>query len=96
MERFPRLLLRGLIHSDGCRSLNVVKGKGYPRYQFTNNSTAIRDIFCRACDSAGIRWRQMNWKTISVARRSDVSAMDIFIGPKEGLTAITSPTLFPF
>ncbi|MDQ3619639.1 MAG: hypothetical protein M3391_05855 [Actinomycetota bacterium] len=96
LERFPRQLLRGLIHSDGCRSLNVVNGKAYPRYQFTNNSAAIRDIFCRACDITGIRWRQMNWKTISVARRLDVTHMDLFIGPKDGWRTITSPTLFPF
>ena len=96
LERFPRQLLRGLIHSDGCRSLNVVNGKAYPRYQFTNNSAAIRDIFCRACDITGIRWRQMNWKTISVARRPDVTHMDLFIGPKDGWRTVTSPTLFPF
>jgi hypothetical protein len=28
----PALLLRGLIHSDGSRDLNYVKGKSYPRY----------------------------------------------------------------
>jgi hypothetical protein len=96
LERFPRQLLRGLIHSDGCRSLNWVRGKGYPRYQFTNNSADIRDIFCRCCDLSGIRWRQMNWKTVSVARRQDVRQMDLFIGPKDGSITIASPTLFPF
>ena len=31
----PKEFLRGLIHSDGCRVLNRVNGKGYPRYFFT-------------------------------------------------------------
>lgn len=44
----PAALLRGLIHSDGYRGLNRVKGKGYPRYQFTNESDDIRQIFSRA------------------------------------------------
>lgn len=78
----PERLLRGLIHSDGCRGLNRVKGKGYPRYFFTNNSPQIRAIFCEACDRYGVAWRSMNWKTVSVARRSDVAKLDEIIGPK--------------
>lgn len=93
LERFPEQVLRGLIHSDGCRSLNVVKGRAYPRYQFTNNSDDIRNIFCRACDVVGIGWRRMNWKTISVARKKDVAALDLFIGPKHGRVVVTIPTL---
>ncbi len=81
-RRHPDLLLRGLIHSDGYRGLNFVNGTGYPRYQFTNNSADIRKIFCDACDDYGVRWRQMNWKTISVARRADVAKLDLIIGPK--------------
>lgn len=54
----------------------------YPRYQFTNNSADIRGIFCAACDLLDIPWRQMNWKTISVARREAVRELDRFIGPK--------------
>lgn len=77
-----RRLLRGLIHSDGCRVLNRVNGKGYPRYHFTNNSQDIRDIFSRACDQYGVRWRQMNWKTLSIARAPDVAKLDLVVGPK--------------
>src|SRR5438876_8124005 len=73
VARLPGPLLRGLIHSDGYRGLNWVNGKGYPRYQFTNHSDDIRRIFCRACDQVGVRWCQMIWKTISVARDLDVS-----------------------
>jgi hypothetical protein len=78
----PNSLLRGLIHSDGCRSINRVKGKNYPRYYFSNYSQDIRDIFCRACDQCGISWRQMNWRTISIARKRDVDRLDLLIGPK--------------
>jgi hypothetical protein len=80
--RYPGRLLRGLIHSDGWRGENRVKGKTYPRYQFTNHSADIRDIFCRACDELGIQWRQMTWRIISVARRPDVAKLDRVVGPK--------------
>ncbi|MDQ3785186.1 MAG: helix-turn-helix domain-containing protein [Actinomycetota bacterium] len=79
---YPGRLLRGLIHSDGCRGMNRVKGKEYPRYHFTNHSSEIRSIFCKACDRYGVAWRQMNWRTISVARRPDVAKLDLIIGPK--------------
>jgi hypothetical protein len=78
----PERLLRGLIHSHGCRDLNMVKGKSYPRYSFSNNSNDIRQIFCDACDLLGIHWTSPFWKTISIARRSDVSTLDGFVGPK--------------
>lgn len=85
-SRWPELLLRGLIHSDGSRSLNRVRGAGkiyaYPRYTFSNTSADIRGIFCHYCDVLGISWRQMNAKNISVARRDAVAKLDVFIGPK--------------
>ena len=54
----------------------------YPRYQFTNESSDIKELFCAACDRLGIKWRRMNRKTISVARREDVEKMDAIVGPK--------------
>jgi len=82
--RYPRQLLRGLIHSDGCRVINRVQRRkyAYPRYFFTNTSTDILQIFCDTCDALGIRHRYTKPTTISVARRSDVAALDAFIGPK--------------
>jgi hypothetical protein len=84
--RYPHRLLRGLIHSDGCRSLNTIrhphKSYAYPRYQFSNRSEDIRAIFCEYCDRVGVEWRRMNRWTISVARRDSVARMDRFIGPK--------------
>lgn len=79
---YPERLLRGLIHSDGCRSLNKVAGHEYTRYQFSNRSLDVRGIFCRALDDYGVRWRQMNRFTISVARRPDVVRLDQVVGPK--------------
>jgi hypothetical protein len=68
VAQYPDRLLRGLIHSDGWRGVNRVNGTDYPRYQFTNHSEDIRAIFCQACDRFGVSWKNMNWKTISIAR----------------------------
>jgi hypothetical protein len=86
VESHPRLFLRGLIHSDGCRSINrvVVRGRAYSywRYTFSKASSHIRRLFCETCDLLGIEWRQMNARNISVARRDSVARLDEFIGPK--------------
>lgn len=90
IDRDPRPLLRGLIHSDGCRCINrfSVQLKGgpreyeYPRYFFTNYSADIRGIFCRYCDRLGIRWSQSSFKNISVSHRDSVAILDSFAGPK--------------
>jgi hypothetical protein len=85
-NQFPGGLLRGLIHSDGTRGMNTIitktKKYKYPRYQFTNYSADIREIFCNACDAYGVSWTQMNWRTIAVSRRTDVAKLDQIIGPK--------------
>lgn len=82
VESHPDRLLRGLIQSDGYRGPNYVNGKGYLRYQFSNRSDDIREIFCRACDLYGVAWRKMNDHTISIARAPDVAKLDKVIGPK--------------
>ena len=84
VARYPRQLLRGLIHSDGCRVTNRVQRRkyAYPRYFFTNTSSDILQIFRDTCDALGIRHRDTKPTTISVARRSDVATLDAFIGPK--------------
>lgn len=86
MRKHPGRMLRGLIHSDGYRGDNIIRAKGktyiYPRYQFCNYSGQIREIFCRACDEYGVRWRQMNRVTVAVSRREDVSKLDEVIGRK--------------
>lgn len=82
VRRYPDRLLRGLIHSDGCRFLNRVNGTDYPRYQFRNTSEGIRVIFRSACGWFGIHCTQPRADVFSVARRADVARLDAVIGPK--------------
>jgi hypothetical protein len=86
VDEHPQALLRGLIHSDGCRHINRIRHPfetyRYTRYNFTNASEDIRRIFCEACDRVGVEWRRMNARNISVARRASVAKLDTFIGPK--------------
>lgn len=82
VQRHPEPLLRGLIHSDGCRGENRVSGRSYPRYLFTNRSTDILRIFASACDRIDVRWTQSKSDTVSVARAGDTARLDRFIGPK--------------
>ncbi len=69
VARFSKALLVGLVHSDGSRDLNMVKGKSYPRYQFVNHSEGIRDIFEQALERLGVRWTRPSWRTVSISRR---------------------------
>jgi hypothetical protein len=86
VEAEPRQFLRGLIHSDGWRGVNRVHVKGrdyaYPRYQFSNRSADIKELFTNTCDLLGIEWRPWGQHHISVARRDSVALLDEFIGPK--------------
>jgi hypothetical protein len=88
-KRWPGQLLKGLIHSDGCRSYSTGQG-GWtqPRYAFSNVSTDITSIFCSACDCLGLRWtasfpkKESAAVSIYVSRKADVAKLDEFIGPK--------------
>jgi hypothetical protein len=86
VKEHPEPFLRALIDSDGWRGVNRVHVKGrdyeYPRYQFSNRSQDIKDIFTHACELLGIEWRPWGRHHISVARRDSVALMDEFIGPK--------------
>jgi len=81
LERHPGLLLRGLIHSDGCRSMNTGTGWRHPRYSFSNRSCDIRGIFCEACRALGLHWTTAP-HTVYVSRKADVARLDEFVGPK--------------
>ncbi len=82
--------VRGLFHSDGCRSVNRVfkvlqggrRGYEYPRYFFVNHSTDILRLCGDALDRLGVAWRFSKPTTISVARRDAVARLDRFVGPK--------------
>ncbi len=91
-RRHPRALLRGMIHSDGCRTENRFKtllpsGRiaeyFYPRYFFSNLSADIRRIFCEPCELLGIHWTRSNPRNISISRRAGVELLDSFVGPKK-------------
>jgi hypothetical protein len=90
VREHPAALLRGLLHSDGCRVRNwatrtvagVKKRYEYPRWQFVNHSADIRTWCTDALDLLGIPWRQSNWKTISVSTRAGVARLDELVGLK--------------
>lgn len=94
VDEYPWELVRGLIHSDGCRLTNWTtalmagerKRYEYPRYFFTNKSDDIRQIFCGTLDRLGVRWtvatRDGDPFNISIARRRSVALMDSHVGPK--------------
>jgi hypothetical protein len=81
IAKHPWQLLRGLIHSDGCRFVNTGRSWRHPRYSFSNQSDDIRTIFCHTCDLVGIRWTAAP-RTVYVSRVADVARLDVFIGPK--------------
>jgi hypothetical protein len=91
VEQHTWQFVRGLIHSDGCRTVNRFKTRlpsgrvaeyAYPRYFFSNLSDDIRALFCDACDRLGLRWTQSNHRNISVSHRASVALLDEFVGPK--------------
>jgi hypothetical protein len=82
VEQHPKEMLRGLIHSDGCRVLNVGYGTPYPRYHFTNHSSDIREIFLWVCSLLGVECRPNSQYNLSIARRASVARVDEFVGPK--------------
>ena len=91
VSRHPEPFLRGLIHSDGCRTVNrfrttLPSGRvaeyAYARYFFSNLSADIRALFCESCDQLGVRWTQSNQRNISVAHRPSVARLDAFVGEK--------------
>ncbi|WP_406291186.1 helix-turn-helix domain-containing protein [Embleya sp. NBC_00896] len=86
----PWALVRGLIHSDGCRNVNwttrTVGGERkryeYPRYLFSNESMDIMRILTTTLDQLGVEWKFARRNVLSVARRASVALMDEHIGPK--------------
>ena len=91
VDRFPREFLRGLLHSDGCRTVNrfttrLPSGRvaeyAYPRWCFSNRSADIRGLFCEYCERLGIRWTQSNPRNISISHRASVALVDGFVPAK--------------
>ena len=94
VDSHPWELIRGLVHSDGCRITNwtvrLVGGERkryeYPRYFFANKSPDILRIYVEALGKVGVEWKMTRRRTgvcnVSVARRASVALMDAHIGPK--------------
>jgi hypothetical protein len=91
VARYPWAFLRGLIHSDGCRTTNAfstrlpsgrVADYSYTRYFFSNVSADIRGLFCATCDQLGLRWTKSNRRNISISHRDSVALLDEHVGPK--------------
>ncbi|MFL5823300.1 MAG: helix-turn-helix domain-containing protein [Solirubrobacteraceae bacterium] len=87
----PGALIRGLIHSDGCRVLNRFKTKlpsgrvaeySYVRYFFSNLSEDIRRIFADHCGLLDIRVTQSNHRNLTVSHRDSVAVLEELVGPK--------------
>jgi hypothetical protein len=90
-HREPEALIRGLVHSDGCRVENRFRTKlrsgrvaeyHYIRYFFSNLSTDIRSIFIEHCELLGIRVTQSNHRNLSVSHRDGVAILEEIVGPK--------------
>ncbi len=87
---FTTAFVRGLFHSDGCRTVNRIRRRGdgrdrwyeYPRYFFTNYSVDILRLCGEGLDSLGVDWRLSKPTVISVSRREAVARLDQFVGPK--------------
>jgi hypothetical protein len=87
----PASLLRGLIHSDGCRVINRFQTKlssgrvaeySYVRYFFSNLSPDIRRIFLDHCELLAIRVTQSNHRNLTVSHRRSVAILEQIVGPK--------------
>lgn len=81
VARHPEQLLRGLVHSDGCRFINTGRKWRHPRYSFSNRSEDILNIFRDTCDMMDLHWTNAG-HTVYVSRKADVAVLDGFIGPK--------------
>lgn len=82
-EQAPESLVRGLIHSDGCRVVTLDRGVESVRYHFKNRSEDIKEIFCTHLDLLGIPWTRPCDMQVAVYRKIAVKRLDEFIGPKE-------------
>jgi hypothetical protein len=87
----PWAFLRGLLHSDGCRTVNRFKAElpsgriaeyEYPRWFFSNLSADTRGLFCTTCERLGLRWTQSNHRNSSISHRRSVALIDRNVGPK--------------
>lgn len=88
VDKHPLEFFRGLHHSDGSRSENIVKGKNYPRYMFSNSSEDILKLSSDTCDKLNLHWttKGSNRSTLAnqvyISKRADVEWLDNIVGRK--------------
>jgi hypothetical protein len=82
IEKHRKALLRGLIHSDGCRVVANDRGVRSVRYHFSNASEDIKRIYCSALEGLGIPWTRPSSRQIAVYRQDAVRRLDEFVGGK--------------
>lgn len=90
VEEHSAAFVKGLFHSDGCRTVNrtrgivngVEKAYEYPRWMFSNKSEDIHRLCEAALDRLSIAHRRSRADTVSVSRRDAVELMDRLVGPK--------------
>jgi hypothetical protein len=88
LAKYPKMFIKGLIESDGCRFNATSSKRKYDfkaRYQFTNYSLDIQDLFINYCWLLGLNLKRNEnkfYKNIYVYKKRDVDFFDTFIGPK--------------
>lgn len=91
VRRHREQFIRGLIHSDGCRTVNRFKttlpsGRvaeyEYVRYFFSNMSDDIRQLFRKVCGELGVRTTLSNHRNVSVSHRDSIAILERIVGPK--------------
>lgn len=94
LDEHPELFVCGLLHSDGCRSINKVTVRGqeyaYPRYFFSNRSEDIHALYAEALSRLSITSTR-SWWNQSVAKRKDVAALDAIGASKADPCALEVP-----
>lgn len=90
-EAYPGPFVRGLLHADGCRTVNRfrstlpsgrVRKYAYPRYFFSNVNPDVRALFRDACTALGVRTTVSTARNVSVSHRDSVARLEEIVGPK--------------
>ena len=80
--QYRKELVRGLIHSDGCRVVANDRGVKSIRYHFSNLSEGIQRIYTESLDALGIPWTQPSYRDVAVYRKRSTAYLDEFVGRK--------------
>jgi hypothetical protein len=91
VDAYPWPFVRGLIHSDGCHTVNRFKtllpsgARGRVRLSaLLLQQPIVRHpgAVLRELRAAGLRWTQSNHRNISISHRASVALLDEYVGPK--------------